>query len=171
MERLIGDLFDLSRVRLSGGLPVERTDDVDLGAIAFQVINEAKASSTAVTFEIESAGDLRGFWDLGRLRQVLTNLTSNAVRHGSVEAPVRLRLDGTSAAEVVIDVVNGGAVPARALPHIFDPFRSFVASGKKGLGLGLYIVQQVVQAHGGAVTVSTSPTPSSTQFRVRLPRN
>ncbi|MEZ0311757.1 MAG: response regulator [Myxococcota bacterium] len=168
MERLIGDLFDLSRVRLSGGLPIERTDDVDLGAIAFQVINEAKASSAGVTFELESAGDLHGCWDAGRLRQVLTNLTSNAVRHGNGDEPIRLRLNGTGAEEVVVDVANGGAIAAKALPHIFDPFRSFSEGGKKGLGLGLYIVQQVVQAHGGVVTAKTTPT--STQFCVRLPR-
>lgn len=168
MDRLIADLFDLSRARLSGGLPVDRHDDVDLGAIAHQVINEAKASGPEVHFELESAGNLRGHWDAGRLRQVLTNLTGNAVRHGNGSEPIRFRLDGTNDGEVVIDMTNGGAIPPAALPHIFDPFRSFNASTRKGLGLGLYIVQQIVHAHGGMVSVSTTAT--TTQFLVRLPR-
>ncbi len=168
MQRLIGDLFDLSRARMAGGLPIDRAPDVDLGAIAFQVINEARVSAPEHAFELESAGNLRGHWDGGRLRQVLANLASNAMRHGNGSEPIRLRLEGTDDRQVVVDVSNGGAIPAATLPHIFDPFRSFAECGK-GLGLGLYIVQQVVQAHGGAVSVSTTDT--STKFRVCLPRS
>lgn len=170
MERLIADLFDLSRARLGGGIPVERGEVIDLWPIATDVIGEAKLSSEFHNFELERRGNLCGDWDAVRLQQVLTNLIGNAVRHGTADAPIRIVLDGDRDSEVVVEVSNAGAIPSDVLPHIFDPFRSFATPRRgKGLGLGLYIVQQIVRAHGGDVQATTSS--STTTVQVRLPRS
>jgi signal transduction histidine kinase len=95
----------------------------------------------------------------------------NAFHHGRPDRTVALRLDATQPDEAVIEVRNGGAIPADMLPQLFDPFRSVRKKTERndGLGLGLYIVQQIVVAHGGTVNV-TSTEQEGTSFVVRLPR-
>jgi two-component system, sensor histidine kinase and response regulator len=92
--------------------------------------------------------------------------------HGSKHAPVTIRLDGTMDATVSVAMENGGAISADLLPLIFEPFRSSAnqkQEGSSGLGLGLYISQQIVLAHSGAIEASSQP--ERTLFTVRLPRN
>ena len=84
--------------------------------------------------------------------------------------PITVELSGNDT-EVVASVHNGGAIPADLIPRLFEPFQSGVGrrTRAEGLGLGLYIVQQIVHAHGGDVQVSSSPE-DGTRFEVRLPR-
>ena len=100
-----------------------------------------------------------------------SNLLGNAVRHGDRSQPIRVRLNGGSPSEVVLSIANTGTIPPELLPHLFDPFRSgrVQAGPDAGLGIGLYIVQQIVVAHGGRVDVE-SPPGRDTVFRVTLPR-
>ncbi|MDQ6684889.1 MAG: ATP-binding protein, partial [Pseudomonadota bacterium] len=79
--------------------------------------------------------------------------------------------DGTEPAKMELCVSNGGGIAAELLPHIFDPFRSGRPRGSSGdgLGIGLYIVREIAQAHGGDVTVLSSEAGPTT-FRVELPR-
>ncbi|EPX65166.1 sensor histidine kinase [Cystobacter fuscus DSM 2262] len=72
--------------------------------------------------------------------------------------------------EIVLVVTNQGTpIPESLLPHVFDPFRRAADSSRQGLGLGLYIAQQIVLAHGGSITASSSPDAGTTSS-VRLPR-
>jgi signal transduction histidine kinase len=100
---------------------------------------------------------------------MVANLLANALSHGDRSQPVRVSLLGARD-EVVLSVQNGGTIPPDELAHLFDPFRT--AHGSKtrsqGLGLGLYIVQQLVLAHQG--TLSVTSTAEGTSFQVSLPR-
>ena len=170
MSRLIDDLLDLTRARLAGGIALKRAL-VDFGALLHRVVKEQEAASPDRRVDITQEGDVTGDWDIDRLGQVASNLIGNAFQHGADGQPVRVSLDGTEADRVVLSVENDGVIPPEMLPHLFDPFRGGQRSAgrNEGLGLGLYIVQQIVHAHGGRVDVhSTSET--HTRFCVIVPR-
>jgi signal transduction histidine kinase len=80
-------------------------------------------------------------------------------------------MDGTDESRVVLSVTNDGVIAPEILPHLFDPFRGGPRDPARGegLGLGLYIVQQLVLAHGGAIDVESGPRGRTT-FRVSVPR-
>ena len=117
--------------------------------------------------DLTSAGDLSRQWDADRLAQVASNLIRNALLHGMPDAPVHVCLSGAAPNEVTLVVANKGAIDPEALPHLFAPFRS--GERKDGLGLGLYIAQQIVRAHDGAIDVVQQPG-DETAFRVSLRR-
>lgn len=122
--------------------------------------------------EIEHEGDLQGEWDIGRLGQLASNLIGNALQHGCGGKPIQVRLDGRQADSVQLTVENAGAIASDVLRHVFDPFRGGQRQPGRsdGLGLGLYIVQQIATAHGGRVDV-LSPQAHRTRFQVSLPRH
>ncbi|MES1175675.1 MAG: hybrid sensor histidine kinase/response regulator [Myxococcales bacterium] len=170
MLHIIDELFDLSRARLGGGIPIERTP-IDLLAITRKTVAEFEATNPSRQIEVVAQGDLLGEWDGGRLGQVLSNLIGNALRHGVVTVPITVKLTG-NATDVRVSVHNGGHIAADLMPRLFEPFQSGVGKRTRaeGLGLGLYIVQQIVQAHGGDVHVSSSPE-AGTAFELHLPRH
>ena len=115
--------------------------------------------------------DVDGFgdWDEHRILQAVSNLTTNAVKHGTPGTPVHVRVTG-DADQVAVEVRNQGSIPRELLPHIFDPFRSGHHHGSRGegLGLGLFIVKAIAGAHGGGVEVDARE--GDTSFRLVLPR-
>ena len=123
--------------------------------------------------KVELAPDLAavGDWDADRVAQVVSNLLSNAVRHGKKGAPIGVSL-AADGEDVILTVHNEGAVAPDVLPHIFAPFRSRsdYRARAEGLGLGLFIVERIVHAHGGRVDV-VSDEARGTTFRVSLPRH
>lgn len=170
MSRMIADLLDLARARLAGGIVVTPAA-MELGAVLLRVVQESQAAHPDRDVQWEQQGDGEGSWDGDRLAQVASNLIGNALRHGEQHTPVRVRLDGRRADRVEFSVANAGVIPADLLPHVFDPFRSGrrASNESAGLGIGLYIVQQVVQAHGGSVAAESNEA-DGTCFRVDLPR-
>jgi two-component system, sensor histidine kinase and response regulator len=170
MSRLIEDMLDLARARLAGGIVVKR-EPADLKALVERVVREHQAAAPGRVIEPDYAGDCSGQWDAERIAQVAGNLIGNALKHGDPDAPVRIRLDGSARNEVVLTVSNGGTIPAELVDHLFDPFRGAKrpAGRSEGLGLGLYIVYQIVKAHGGSVEVTTGGD-RQTSFRVAVPR-
>jgi two-component system, sensor histidine kinase and response regulator len=169
MSRLIDDLLDLTRARLAGGIALKR-ESVDFGALLHRVAKEQEAAFPDRHVDVAQEGDVTGDWDIDRLGQVASNLIGNALQHGGDSLPVRVTLDGTDVDRVVLSVRNGGVIPTEMLPHLFDPFRGGQRAGRnEGLGLGLYIVQQIVHAHGGRVDVQSTPD-THTLFRVTVPR-
>ena len=163
MTRLIAQLLDFGAARL-GNLPI-RPRPTDLGTLCETAITELDDQHT---FELRRSGDTSGTWDPDRLLQVLSNLLGNAAKHGAHDAPVQVRLCGTDPAEVCVEVTNPGTIPADIAAVLFTPFVASSAA-TRGTGLGLYIVYEIVKAHGGTVTGRSEN--GSTSFVVRVPRH
>lgn len=168
MERLIRDLLDFTRARLGGGIPVSRRP-VDLAVVCQKLAEEMQALQPAQPVDIQLQGDLNGDWDPDRLAQVVQNLVANAVRHGGHAGPVKLRVHANGQG-VVLEVHNDGPpIPRDLRPHLFEPFRQGGDRGRGSVGLGLFIVKSIVDAHGGTVEVRSAEEEGTT-FRVWLPR-
>jgi two-component system sensor histidine kinase/response regulator len=170
MSAIIDDLFDLARARVGGGIGIQPAQ-TDLVAIVQRVVAEHQQAHPARAVEVKGTGDLTGRWDERRLEQVLSNLIGNAERHGAGDAAITVRLEATPD-EVALSVHNRGAIPPDVLPVLFDPFRSGRAnsSRREGLGLGLFITHQIVEAHGGRIEVQSTEATGTT-IRLRLPRS
>ncbi len=169
MAAMIDALFDLARARLGGGIPVQRRR-TDLLPLTRRVLAEHQATNPDRVLELKYDGELVGSWDGDRIEQLLSNLLGNAIRHGRSDGPVCLSLDGRAPETVSLVIRNAGEIDATVFPHIFDPFRVGSPTERAdGLGLGLYIVQQIVKGHGGSIDVESSPE-GGTRFRVVLPR-
>jgi len=169
MSRMIEDMLDLTRARLGGGIPL-RPQECDLGQILQRVLQEHAGALAEGRFDIAQEGELAGFWDADRLAQVASNLVGNALEHGQAGEPIRVSLQGLHPELVSFSVTNEGEVPPQVLPQLFDPFRGAQRhlGRSEGLGLGLYIVQQIVLAHSGRVDVQSDG--QRTSFVVQLPR-
>jgi signal transduction histidine kinase len=170
MSKMIDELFDLARARLSGGIPVSPEDGIDLVTVAERIIGELSSGEPARAPELSHAGSTLGRFDSDRLGQVLANLLGNALRHGQPELPIALTIDGSSPHEVVLTVTNYGEIPNDILSCLFQPFRRGATrrGSTQGLGLGLFIVEQIVLAHQGRITATSGD--GVTTFRVVLPR-
>ena len=166
MARMIEQLLDFSRIRSD----ILRLDlkDADLAPIAGAVVAELRQARPEAAIDVASAGDLAGRFDPERIGQVIANLLGNAVQHGAPGSTVRLQLDGTPPGRLRLSVTNAGQLRDDLLPQIFKPFKGAERTGE-GLGLGLYIVEQFVLAHGG--TVRAANTADGVRFDVDLPRH
>ena len=169
MARLIEDMLDLARARVGGGILVKR-EPADIKTLVERVVREQQAAAPTRTIETAWVGDCFGHWDSERIAQVASNLIGNALKHGDPNGAVSVALDGSSMDAVTLMVRNGGTIPVELQGQLFDPFRGNRQSGRsEGLGLGLYIVSQIVQAHEGSISVETG-IDDRTSFQVRLPR-
>ena len=173
MKALLDDLVDFSRTKLGLGINIARAN-VDLGAAFADEVEELRGAHPGRRLELQVIGDTLGLWDGPRLRQLLRNLVSNAIKYGAPDAPVSVVLTGEEA-DVRLEVINSGpAIERSALDQIFDPLRRGPSQPEshhidEGLGLGLYIVREVARAHGGEVYVHSDK--EETVFTVRLPRH
>ena len=170
MARMIEDMLDLARARLGGGILVKR-EAADFRALVERSLREHQAAAPERPIEASYVGNFAGFWDPERIAQVASNLIGNALKHGTPEGAIQVRLDGSDRDHVTLVVKNGGTIPRDIVPHLFDPFRGGQRQSGRGdgLGLGLYIVSQIVQAHDGRVDVKTGEA-GETAFHIRLPR-
>jgi len=169
MQRMTGALFDLTRARFGGGIPIERAW-LDLRELATRVFEEQELTAPTRCMSLKTSGDLVGHWDETRLEQVLSNLLGNAVRHGAADSPIVVELIGSEAHAQIV-VTSGGTIPRALRASLFDPYRKRSAQARAdGLGLGLFIVQQVAIAHDGRVELESSDEGTTT-FRVWLPRS
>lgn len=169
MTRMIEDLLDVTRIRRAGGLSLDPAG-TDLYAVASRAAQELQASQRGASLSVTLTGSALGEWDEARLWQVASNLMANALQHGSPGRPVEVSIDGSAPDGVLLRVVNEGEIPPALLPRLFEPFqgRDGNAGRHDGLGLGLYIVHQVVAAHGGRIEVGSAD--GRTAFQVWLPR-
>ena len=167
MSRMIDELLDFTRGRIGGGIPLRRTL-VDLHVLCKDVVDEAQTAHGR-TVHLQVSGDPRGHWDHDRLAQLASNLVGNALQHSPPGSPVRVTVRDEGAV-AVLEVNNGGTpIPHGQLPHIFEPFRRGNTATSAGLGLGLYIVERIVHAHGGTIAVQSTEREGTT-FSVRIPR-
>jgi len=170
MNQMIATILDFTRLRFHGAL-VLALDQFDLATLVRAIVDELRAAHPGRDIAIEARGDLRGRWDASRMGQVISNLVGNALTHGAREAPVRVYLTSDDD-QVFVAVSNRGAtIPADVIGKLFEPFWQGpqpASTKARGLGLGLLIVQQIVQAHHGDIAVRSED--ESTTFTVRLPR-
>jgi signal transduction histidine kinase len=167
MRRMIDQLLDLTRIRSGGGIPVERKR-LDLAEVTRAVAEELEMAYPERTLQVEVHGDTSGMWDPDRLAQAVSNLVGNALEHGDANQPVVVRVSGEPE-RVVLAVHNSGdPIPKGLLPTLFEPFRRAKGSNPSGLGLGLFIMQQIVVAHDGSIDVES--TAEGTTFTVTFPR-
>jgi len=173
MSRMIDQLLDFSRARAGGGIEIRRRS-TDLAEVMGRALAEVHALFPAHQVMLDARGNCGGHWDSDRLQQICASLIANAVQHGGGggKAAVGVELDGTSHDAVAVRVHNDGAIPPAILPTVFDAFSSAERRREhsRGLGLGLFIVREVVAAHGGTVHV-TSSSDHGTTFALRLPRS
>jgi signal transduction histidine kinase len=170
MERLIGDLLDYTRLHAGVELPMAPAE-VQLVDLARRAVSDlGRDAEERVT--VEGRGDVGGVWDPDRLEQVVANLVTNALKYGPPRRPIRVVVDGSDG-EVALSVSDeGGALGQQAQQGLFEPFRpGRAATGGPGssVGLGLYVVRRIAEAHGGRVAVE-SAAGRGTTFTVRLPR-
>jgi PAS domain S-box-containing protein len=168
MARMIDDLLDFARTRLGGGFPIHPRR-IDLRELTEHAVEELLLAYPARSVRVVTAGaDPWGNWDPDRLAQVVSNLVANAIQHSPDDGDVNVSLSGDDQV-LVLRTHNGGApIPREVLPHIFEPGRRGDARAG-GLGLGLYIVEQIVLAHHGSIEARSSKEEGTT-FTVVLPR-
>jgi PAS domain S-box-containing protein len=169
IERMVRDLLDYTRTRQGRGLPMV-VRDVDLLQLCQQVIDGLQVLHPGRALQASGEGSLIVPLDPDRAAQVVANLMTNAILYSPADSTVELALrDGGDS--VVLEVTNHGApIPAEVLPRLFEAFQRGVSDDRrsKGLGLGLYIAQQIVEAHGGSISARSDET--ATLFTVRWPR-
>ena len=173
MARMIGDLLDFTRTRLGTGLGIDPAP-MDLAQSCKSVVDEMRAFHANCVFETQFVGDLAGTWDSQRVEQMLSNLLGNAVSFGNDGAAIVLTAR-READSVLVAVHNEGPhIPEDLQRNIFNPLVRAAAneapSAKQtdGLGLGLYIADQIARAHGGFIDLHSTPTDGTT-FTVHLP--
>jgi signal transduction histidine kinase len=169
MARLIDHLLDLARARQAGGIPVNLAPGTDLREIVRAAVDELSAAQPRAEIVLEADEPISGAWDPDRLAQVASNLIGNAIVHGTGRVEVSVRSNGQ---EAILEVQNGGApMSPSVIPHIFEAFQrpaGDLAAHGDGLGLGLFIAERIVAAHGGTIAVRSN-ADEGTIFVVTMP--
>ncbi|MGZ6289511.1 MAG: MASE1 domain-containing protein [Bdellovibrionota bacterium] len=168
LNSLIDDLLDVSRIQ-AGKLSLS-VEELDLGCLLKEVvgrfINEAAAANCTIRFFIEP--NLFGNWDRTRLEQVFVNLFSNAIKYAP-GSELHIRAEAHEGSALLSFKDFGPGIPADKQESIFERYeRAAAAKHTAGLGLGLFIVKQIVLAHQGRIWVESSPGTGSTFF-IELP--
>jgi PAS domain S-box-containing protein len=170
LERLINDLLDVASTD-SGKLTLRRTN-VDLVTVAGRNVEQAQATTSAHEIRFSAPREaIVGWWDSGRLSQVLQNLLANAIKYSPYGGVIEVTVDASDGAGRISVSDDGIGIPAGALPHVFERFYRVEAvehSTVQGLGIGLYIARTLVEAHGGRLWATSTPGRGST-FAVSLP--
>jgi sigma-B regulation protein RsbU (phosphoserine phosphatase) len=166
---LVDNVMDFARGKLGQGLAIDREPGCSLAPMLEQVVAEMRTifpgHEFVTDFDIAHPVDC----DAGRIGQLASNLLSNAVTHGAADRPIRLTAR-TTEDTLEIEVANAGPpIPEEARSHLFEPFvRGDFSHSQNGLGLGLFIVNEVAKAHGGTMAVHSDE--SETRFSLAMPR-
>jgi signal transduction histidine kinase len=173
MTTSIDDVMDLTRLQLTRSLDLHR-EPTDLGALVREVAAEQRQTATRHVIVVEGVESLVGKWDRARLIRVIQNLLGNAVRYSPSGGHITISVDSiveTGNHRALLRVADQGiGIPAAELPSIFEQFRrgSNVIGVVDGTGVGLFSVRQIVELHGGHITVESREGHGST-FSVELP--
>ncbi|HEX6208184.1 MAG TPA: HAMP domain-containing sensor histidine kinase [Actinomycetota bacterium] len=168
LSRLVADLETMAAADAAGfSLKRER---VDLGAVARSVVSEMAGAfeSAGVGIRVE-AGDVEVDADPVRVRQMLGNLLSNAMKFTPVGGEVRVEVSAQDGCAVLRVADTGPGIPAEEIPRVFDRFFRGAGVRAGGSGVGLAVVRELARAHGGEVEVASRPG-EGTAFTIRLPQ-
>jgi two-component system sensor histidine kinase/response regulator len=172
MNSMIEQLLDLTRARLAGGLGFIRVRKrLDVANLVQRTVEELRTAHPERELTVETQGDCTTTGDPDRLLQLFSNLIANAITHGTAGCPVSVAVRRAED-EIMVSVRNRGAIPNELLPTIFDPFRGRGAPSptkSHGLGLGLFISQQITIAHGGQIELESNES-NGTTFTAHIPR-
>jgi signal transduction histidine kinase len=168
MSALIDDVLDFARGRLGGGFALKRDSQEPLQPVLDLVVAELRAAWPDRAIEVEFALAEPIDCDRDRVAQLFSNLVGNAVKHGASDAPVRVQAIAAEG-NFKLSVANSGdPISPITLKRLFLPFtRGTGPTNPQGLGLGLYVASEIAQAHGGTLTVSSSP--EETRFTFQMP--
>lgn len=167
LDLMVRDILDFTRGRFGEPMPLNRSS-ADLGVLLQFIVDELQCSNPSVVIDLAVLGDLSGEWDSERLSQLISNLVMNAIQHGKARR-VTVKAENANNA-VSIEVHNDGLpIPQASIATIFKPFEREIRSdhSSPGLGLGLFICQEIVTAHKGTISV-TSSRDAGTSFIMRL---
>ena len=167
LENLVSALLDVSRIHM-GRLELE-FEEVDLGAVVGESVAQVEDEAAQSGSELRVRGEpVRGEWDRLRVGQIVTNLLSNAVKYGAGK-PIEVAYGASGDRAFVAVRDQGIGIAPGDQRQIFERFERAVSSRNYGgLGLGLYIVRRIVEAHGGTIRVESSPGEGAA-FVVDLP--
>jgi signal transduction histidine kinase len=175
MDEIVRDLLDFSTSHLGDGIPID-PHTVDLLEICQNVVEEARAFHPDRKIHLTTDGSLAGTWDGARIAQAFSNLIANAIQHGKPNGLIKVSICSRHG-DVVYTVQNeADVIPPAKLRTFFDPVKRFAirpvsertATRTQNLGLGLYVVKQIVAAHDGDISVTSSKN-DGVIFTVRLP--
>lgn len=173
MQRMIGQVLDMSRIDRGLSLGID-LQPVDLAALVVDMVEEARLAYPTIVYDLHTVGPAFVLADGGRLGQVISNLLSNARHHGEPNQPITIRLaprDGPGLGLAVLEIANAGApIPAETEAALFNPFKRSSLNNPRnrtGMGLGLYIAQQIVREHEGEIDYRHEN--GKVIFAVRLP--
>lgn len=169
MTNMVNQLLEFARMR-SGQTRLNLSES-NYTEVCEQIVREHISDGNGQTIKISVDGDASGIFDHDHVSRILSNLIGNALQHRTADTAVEVNIDGKRSEHVTIRVRNEGCIPEGELERIFEPYHSGSANrfGSHNLGLGLYIVQQLVAAHAGEVAVRSSPA-EGTVFDIRMPR-
>ena len=174
MTAMVNDLLEFSRSQLGGKIPLA-PGLANLEEICEAAAHDAGSVYPDAIIEVAVTGDVSGIFDADRLQQVLTNLLVNAAQHSAGQVPVVISAHGMADTLKVKVTNHGPVIPAANLKTIFDPLVQLPEDGQPrkrlstSLGLGLFIAEQIVFAHEGAIAVESSAL-KGTVFSIEIPR-
>lgn len=168
MSSMIDDVMDFARGKLGDGIPVRLEDSRCIEPTLTQVLRELQTAHPDRFFDVDLALDEPLTCDHGRISQLVGNLVGNAITHGALGEPIRVRASARDNL-LEISVANAGQpIPMQAMAMLFKPFvRASAIEDGEGLGLGLFIASEIARAHGGTIDVSSGP--AETRFTFRMP--
>jgi PAS domain S-box-containing protein len=166
LSSLLDRLLDVTRVR--AGIFELYQEPFDLTSLVGEVVGRFTIENPDLQISFEPAAPIQGNWDRLRLDQAVTNLMSNAIKYG-LGKPVMVKTSVIGDRAVVTVQDQGPGIPPKDLDRIFDRFdRGMIRSRDGGLGIGLWITHQILDAHGGAVHAESAVGKGST-FKLELP--
>lgn len=170
MKEMLDNLMDFTESRIGEGLNIQ-LEPSDLAEITRQLVEEFRSATLNHTLTRVVTGDCTGNWDASRIGQICQNLINNALQHGAADGEIIVSCEGKDDSVTLAVKSQGAPIPQSQHQEIFEiSNRKHVGKGNpnKNLGLGLYIVKELAQAHNGSVEVESSS--AGTVFRVELPR-